>query len=87
MMQSETIARTHSWAIRAGVAVVTYGRFLVYNIAGGIARVTLFVLAGYLFGNLPMVRENFSYVIVAIIIPSVLPLVWELMKERARTLR
>jgi membrane-associated protein len=68
----------------AGVAVMTYGRFILYNIAGGVAWVGIFVLAGHLFGNLPAVRENFSYVIVVIILLSVLPLVYELLKERAR---
>jgi len=68
----------------AGVAVMTYGRFILYNIAGGLAWVGIFVTAGYLFGNLPAVRENFSYVIVVIIVLSVLPLVYELLKERAR---
>jgi len=69
----------------AGVAVMTYGRFILYNITGGLAWVGSFVTAGYLFGNLPAVRENFSYVIMVIIVLSVLPLVYELLKERART--
>ena len=69
----------------AGVAVMTYGRFLAYNIAGGIAWVGVFVFGGYLFGNLPVVRANFSYVIVVIIVLSVLPLVYEIFKERARS--
>ncbi len=69
----------------AGVAVMSYGRFLAYNIAGGLAWVGIFVFGGFLFGNLPVVRANFSYVIVVIIVLSVLPLVYEILKERARS--
>jgi membrane-associated protein len=68
----------------AGVASMTYGRFLAYNVAGGIAWVASFALAGYFFGNLPYVRENFSFVILAIIVISILPLVVEILKERRR---
>jgi membrane-associated protein len=46
--------------------------------------VTLFVLAGYYFGNLPAVRQNFTYVILAIIVLSVMPIVLELVKSRRR---
>jgi membrane-associated protein len=68
----------------AGVGAMTYSRFLVYNIVGGIVWVTLFVLAGYFFGNLPAVRQNFTYVILAIIALSVLPIVFEYLKARRR---
>jgi membrane-associated protein len=68
----------------AGVGTMTYSRFLLYNVVGGVVWVTLFVLAGYYFGNLPAVRQNFTYVILAIIVISVLPIVLELMKSRRR---
>jgi membrane-associated protein len=68
----------------AGVGAMTYSRFLVYNIVGGIVWVTLFVLAGYFFGNLPAVRQNFTYVILAIIALSVMPIVFEYLKARRR---
>jgi membrane-associated protein len=68
----------------AGVGAMTYSRFLLYNVVGGIFWVTLFVLAGYFFGNLPAVRQNFSYVIVAIIALSVMPIVVEVLKTRRR---
>jgi len=71
----------------AGVASMTYARFLLYNVVGGVLWVVSFCLAGYFFGNLPTVRENFSLVILAIIILSVLPLVIELIKERNRRAR
>jgi membrane-associated protein len=68
----------------AGVGAMTYSRFLLYNVVGGIVWVTLFVLAGYYFGNLPAVRQNFTYVIFAIILLSVLPIVVEYVKARRR---
>lgn len=68
----------------AGVGTMTYSRFLLYNVVGGVVWVTLFVLAGYYFGNLPAVRQNFSYVILAIIVLSVMPIVVEFMKSRRR---
>lgn len=71
----------------AGIGTMNYGRFLFYNVTGGIAWVGFFVSAGYLFGNLPVVRRNFSLVVLAIIVLSVLPLVFEVVKERARRTR
>jgi membrane-associated protein len=68
----------------AGVGAMTYSRFLLYNVVGGIVWVTLFVLAGYFFGNLPAVRQNFSYVILAIIALSVMPIVVEFLRARRR---
>jgi membrane-associated protein len=52
---------------------MTYGRFALFNIAGGIAWVLSFVLAGYAFGNQEIIKRNFHIVIVAIVILSVLP--------------
>jgi len=57
----------------AGVGNMSYSRFAVYNITGGIAWVGLFVFGGYYFGGLPIVRQNFSIVILAIIFISILP--------------
>ena len=68
----------------AGVGTMTYSRFLLYNVVGGIVWVSLFVLAGYYFGNLPAVRQNFTYVILAIIVLSVMPIVVEFLKARRR---
>ncbi|HET8625223.1 MAG TPA: DedA family protein [Gemmatimonadales bacterium] len=68
----------------AGVGAMTYSRFILYNVVGGIVWVTLFVLAGYFFGNLPAVRQNFTYVIIAIILLSVMPIVLEFVKARRR---
>jgi len=57
----------------AGVGAMTYGKFIVYNITGGIAWVCIFLLGGYFFGNIPAVKSNFTIVIMAIIIISVMP--------------
>src|SRR5215470_10817568 len=54
----------------AGVGSMTYARFIVYNVIGGVAWISLFVLGGYFFGNIPVVKRNFTFVIIAIIIIS-----------------
>jgi membrane-associated protein len=57
----------------AGVGAMHYPRFLRFSIAGALLWVSLFVLGGYFFGNLPVVRQNFSLVILAIIAISLMP--------------
>lgn len=57
----------------AGVGTMSYGRFAVFNITGGLAWVGIFVIGGYYFGSLPLIQDNFSIVILAIIFISVLP--------------
>jgi membrane-associated protein len=66
----------------AGVGSMSYGRFFTYNVAGGLMWVTLCLFAGYFFGNLPLVRANFSLVIIAIVAISVLPAVIEIVRHR-----
>lgn len=66
----------------AGIGNMTYPKFLSYNIIGGILWVGLFTFGGYYFGNLPFVKSNFSIVIIAIIIISVLPGVFEFLRNR-----
>ena len=66
----------------AGIGEMRYARFALYNVTGGIAWVGLFVVAGYLFGNLPIVQRNFHVVILAIIVLSVLPIVVEAWRAR-----
>ena len=61
----------------AGIGAMSYGRFVLYNITGGVLWVTLFITGGYFFGNLPMVKRNFTLVIMAIIVISVLPVLME----------
>lgn len=66
----------------AGMGRMSYGYFFSYNVIGGITWVLLFTLAGYFFGNIPVIKSNFEFVIVAIILISVLPAVWEAWKAR-----
>lgn len=66
----------------AGVGEMSYGRFMVYNVVGGIGWVLICTLAGYYFGNLPFVRENFSLVILAIIVLSLVPAAVEILRAR-----
>lgn len=66
----------------AGIGKMTYGYFITYNFVGGIVWVALFTFAGYFFGNIPFMKKNFEYVIIAIILVSVLPMVYEWWKAR-----
>jgi membrane-associated protein len=68
----------------AGVGAMSYPRFLAYSLAGGAFWVTAFLWAGYYFGNLPAVRENFSLVVLGIILISVLPILIGILKERRK---
>jgi membrane-associated protein len=68
----------------AGIGKMTYGRFLSYNVVGGLLWVALFVLGGYYFGNIGIVRRNFSLVIIVIILLSVMPGVVEALRQRSR---
>ena len=71
----------------AGIGKMSYGYFISYNIVGGILWTGLFLAAGHFFGNLPVVKENFSLVIIAIIVISVLPAVFEYIKGRREQTR
>ena len=66
----------------AGVGRMSYPRFAVYNVTGAVAWVLAFVLGGYYFGNIPVVKSNFTLVILGIILVSVLPVVIELWRAR-----
>jgi membrane-associated protein len=66
----------------AGVGRMSYGYFITYNLVGGIVWVLVFTLAGFFFGNIPFVRANFEFVIIAIILISVFPMVYEAWKAR-----
>ena len=66
----------------AGIAKMSYGHFLLYNVLGGALWVSLFVWGGYFFGNLPFVKANFHYVVVVIIVLSVSPLILEWLKSK-----
>jgi membrane-associated protein len=66
----------------AGAAQMRRRVFLFYNISGGIAWVTLCMGAGFLFGNVPIIKENFSLVTIGIVIVSLLPMVFEFLRHR-----
>ena len=68
----------------AGIGRMSYGRFLVYNVVGGILWIVIFIVAGYLFGNIPIVKRNFTLVIFGIIFVSILPGVIEYLRARRR---
>jgi membrane-associated protein len=68
----------------AGIGYMTYGRFMLYNVVAGIAWVGIFVFGGYYFGNIPTVKNNFTLVIVAIIVISTLPAIVEFLRLRFR---
>ena len=57
----------------AGVGAMTYSKFILFNIIGCISWVCLFLWGGYFFGNIPAVKSNFTVVIIAIVIVSIMP--------------
>jgi membrane-associated protein len=67
----------------AGIGRMPYGRFLAYNLAGGFGWVLLFVWGGYLFGNVPLVKQHFGVFTIAIIVASLVPLAATLLKRPA----
>lgn len=69
----------------AGIGKMTYSRFFLYNVLGSISWVAIFVLGGYYFGNLPVVKNNFTIVVFAIIIISMLPVVIEYFRHHFRS--
>ena len=69
----------------AGVGAMTYSYFIIYNVVGGIAWVTAFTLLGYFFGNVPFVQKNFEFVVVAIVLISVLPMIYEYIADKSRS--
>jgi membrane-associated protein len=66
----------------AGVAGLSYRRFLSYNVIGGCLWIGLLVYAGYLFGNIPWVKDNLSLIVIAIVVVSLIPAVMTFVKER-----
>lgn len=68
----------------AGIGAMTYSKFIIYNVVGGILWVFLFTLLGYFFGQQEFVQHNFEYVVIAIVAISVLPMVWEFAAEKRR---
>jgi membrane-associated protein len=65
----------------AGIGRMHHGRFQAYNIAGGVAWVNLFIWAGYFFGNIPLIRNNFGIVTIVIVLVSMLPMVMMVLRR------
>lgn len=68
----------------AGIGSMNYSRFITYNLIGGVVWVAIFVFLGYVFGNVPFVKQNFEIVTLAIVLISVLPMVFEYLRSRRR---
>lgn len=66
----------------AGVGAMTYPRFLMFNVVGGVTWVTLITFAGYFFGGIPVIKNNFSVVVIIIVLISVMPAVIEYLRHR-----
>ncbi len=66
----------------AGVAEMDYKEFLSFNLIGGVAWISLFLWSGYLFGNIPFIKQNFDLVIILIVVVSLIPVVAEYIKSR-----
>lgn len=71
----------------AGIGSMSYWRFIAYNVIGGIGWVAICVFSGYYFGNLEIVKKNFSLVIIAVVLISVLPMLVEYIRHRAERQR
>jgi membrane-associated protein len=69
----------------AGIGAMDYPRFLFFNVAGALLWVSLFTFGGYFFGNLPFVQDNFTLVILAIIVISVMPGVFEFLRDKYKS--
>jgi membrane-associated protein len=65
----------------AGVGAMSAARFAMYNLVGGVAWVSAFIWGGYAFGNVPLIKNNFGVVTIVIIVVSLLPFAWGLLKQ------
>lgn len=68
----------------AGVGKMSYGQFFSYNVVGGVLWVFIATLAGYFFGNIKFVRENFSLVIIGVVFISIVPIVVEIIRKKVK---
>lgn len=68
----------------AGIGTMSYPRFLAYNVAGGVGWVAVGLGAGWAFGNIPVVKNNFSLVVLAIVAVSLVPIAVEYLRHRGR---
>ena len=68
----------------AGVAQMPYRTFFIYNVIGGVAWISTLMYAGYLFGNITWVKNNLTFIVIAIVLVSVLPIVIKVWQERRK---
>lgn len=68
----------------AGIGTMSYSKFATFNVTGGIAWVTSFLFLGYFFGGLPVIKDNFTYVIFGIIFLSIIPPIIEVLRGNKR---
>ena len=68
----------------AGIGIMSYKRFIIFNILGGFLWTSVFVFGGYFFGNIKIVKDNFEFVILTIIFISILPMLIELIRSKIR---
>lgn len=78
------IIRTYAPFV-AGLGRMKYRTFAIYNVFGGVVWITAFLTAGHFFGNIPQVKKHFQYVILAIIVISVLPIVFEYIRSKRKS--
>jgi len=75
------IVRTFAPCV-AGISKMKYSHFMIYNLIGGVLWVSIFLLAGNFFGNIPFVKHNFELVMVVIVLISVVPITFEFIKAK-----
>lgn len=68
----------------AGVGKMDYKKFISYNLLGGVTWVALFTFAGFFFGNVPVIKHNFSLVILGIIVLSIAPMLWHFVSSKLK---
>ncbi|MEN6452574.1 MAG: VTT domain-containing protein [Thermoguttaceae bacterium] len=71
----------------AGIGAMNYAKFIVYNVVGGVAWVAVFVMGGYTLGRIEFIRSHLHYVLVAIVLISVMPIVVEYLRTRRQAAR
>ena len=65
----------------AGIGRMPYARFQLSNVLGGVAWVLLFIWAGFFFGNIPLVKNNFGFVTIGIVLVSLIPVAWVALRK------
>lgn len=66
----------------AGVGIMDYGKFLLFNLVGGFLWISIFLFLGYFFGNIQFVKDNFELTVIMIVLISVVPVILEIIKSK-----